>query len=166
MLAKHCSATLEAPAYPVKQRCSQVQDWQTLEWTTFQPQKAYLLQYVYGYLTQGRQGNNDYVRMNPAVTEIIRQALGVYATRRLQPAATTLWATKEQGARIHAYQPRTPCCLPYPDNHNTVIFADASGTTSLTPAAGGGSFGVEDGRDCANTTPQGLSSSERPLTGN
>ena len=52
-------------------------------------------------------------------------------------AATTLLATTERGARIHAYQPTTPCCLPYPDDHNTVISADASGTTSLTPAAGG-----------------------------
>ena len=137
VLAKHRSATPEAPAYPVKHRCSQVQDWQTVEWTTFHPQKGYLLQYVYGYLTQGHEGNNDYVHINPAATEIIRQGVGVYATQRLQPAATTPWATAVRGARIHAYQPTTPCRLPYPDNHNTVIFADASGTTSLTPAAGG-----------------------------
>ena len=103
----------------------------------FQPQKAYLLQYVYGYLTQGHEGNNDYVRMNPAATQIIRQGLGVCATQRLQPATTTQWATTKQGARIHAYQPRTPCRLPCPDDHNTVILADASGPTSLTPAAGG-----------------------------
>ena len=69
VLAKHRSATPEAPAYPVKHRCSQVQDWQTVEWTTFHPQTAYLLQYVYGYLTQGNEVNNDYVRMNPAATE-------------------------------------------------------------------------------------------------
>ena len=137
VLAKHCSATPEPPAYPAKHRCSQVQDWQTVEWTRFHPQKAYLLQYVYGYLTEGQEGNNDYVRMNPAATEIIRQGVGVSATRRLQPAATTPWATTEPGARIHAYQPMTPCRVPYPDDHNTVIFADASGTTSLTPAAGG-----------------------------
>ena len=43
----------------------------------------------------------------------------------------------EQGARVHAYPPTTPCCLPCPDDNNTVIFADASGTTNLTPAAGG-----------------------------
>ena len=49
--AKHRSATPEAPAYPVKHRCSQVRDWQTVGWTTFQPQKAYLLEYVYRYLT-------------------------------------------------------------------------------------------------------------------
>ena len=103
VLAKHRSATPEAPAYLVKHRCSQVRDWQMVEWTTFHPQKAYLLQYVYGYLTQGHEGNNDYVGMNPAATEIICQGVGVYATRRLQPAANTLWATTERRARIHAY---------------------------------------------------------------
>ena len=102
VLAKHRSATPDAPAYPVKHRCSLVQDWQTVEWTTFHPQKAYPLQYVYGYLTQGHEGNNDYVRMNPAATEIICQGLGVYATRRLRPDANTPWATTERGARIHA----------------------------------------------------------------
>ena len=39
--------------------------------------------------------------------------------------------------RRQVYQPPTPCRLPYPDENHTVIFADASGTTSLTPAAGG-----------------------------
>ena len=92
---------------------------------------------MYGYLTQGHEANNKYVRMNPAATQIIRQGVGVYATRRLRPDANTPWATTEQGARIHAYQPTTPCRLPNPDDHNTVIFADASGTTSLTPAVGG-----------------------------
>ena len=61
----------------------------------------------------------------------------MYATRRLPQVITTQWAITEQGARIHAYQPTTLCRLPYPDDHNTVIFADASGTTSLTPAAWG-----------------------------
>ena len=36
-----------------------------------------------------------------------------------------------------------PCRLPHPDNHNTIIFADASGTTSLTPAAGGAALELE-----------------------
>ena len=137
VLARHRSATPGAPAYPVKHRCSQVQDWQTVEWTTFQPQTAYQLQYVYSYLTQGHERNNDYVRMKPAATEIICQGLGVYATRRLRPDTNAPGATTERGAHIHAYQPTMPCRLPHPDNHNTVIFADASGTTSLTPAAGG-----------------------------
>ena len=137
VLAKFRSATPEAPAYPVKHRCSQVQDWQTVESTTFNPQTAYLLQYVYSYLTQGHERIHDYVRMNPAATEIIRQGMGVYATRRLQPDTNTLWATTERGAHSHAYQPTMPCRLPHPDNHNTIIFADASGTTSPTPAARG-----------------------------
>ena len=137
MLAKHRSATPEAPAYPVTHRCSQVQDWQTVEWTTFHPQTAYLLQYVYGYLTQGHERNNNYVRMNPAATEILRKGVDVYATRRLRPDANTPWASTERGAHIHAYQPTMPCRLPHPNDHNTVIFADASSTTSLTPAAGG-----------------------------
>ena len=140
VLAKHRSTTPEAPAYLVKHRCSQVQDWETIEWTTFHPQKAYLLQYVYGYLTQGHEGNNDYVRMNPAATEIIHQGIAVYATRRLQPATTTPWATTEEGARVHTYQATTPCCLPCPDDRNTVIFADASGTTNLAQAAEGAAF--------------------------
>ena len=143
VIAKHRSATPEAPAYPVKHRCSQVQDWQTVEWTTFHPQTAYLLHYVYGYLTQGHERNNDYVRMNPAATEIIRQGMGLYATRRLRPDTNTPWATTEPGAHIHAYQPTMPCRLPHPDNHNTIIFADTSGTTSLTPAAGGAALELE-----------------------
>ena len=61
----------------------------------------------------------------------------MYATWRVQPVTTTMWATTERGARIHPYQPTTLCRLPYADDHNTVIFADAPGTTSLTPAAGG-----------------------------
>ena len=143
VLAKHRSATPEALAYPVKHDCSQVQDWQTVEWTTFHPQTAYLLQYVYRYLTQGHERNNDYVRMSPAATGIIRQGVGLYATRRLRPDADTPPATTERGAHIHAYQPTMPCRLPHPEDHNTVIFADASGTTSLTPAAGGAALELQ-----------------------
>ena len=140
MLAKQRSTTTEAPAYPVKHSCYQVQDWQIIGLNTFHPQKAYMLQYVYGYLMQGHKGNNDYVRMNPAASEIIHQGIGVYATRRLQPATTTPWAMTEQAARVHAYQLTTRCRLPCPDDRNTVIFADALGTTNLTPAAGGAAF--------------------------
>ena len=168
LLAKHRRTTPEAPAYPVKHRCSQVQDWQTVKWTTFHPQKAYLLQYVYGYLTQGHEGDNDYVCMNPATTEGIRQGVGVYATRRPQPATTTPWATTEQGARVQAYKPTTPCRLPCPDDRNTVIFADASGTASLSPAAGGAALELRTDATvhCNNTTSQGPPSWGPPLMGN
>ena len=80
VLAKHRSATPEAPPTRLNAAAPIFQDWQTVEWTTFHPKKAYLLQYVYGYLTGGHEGNNDYVRMNPAATEIIRQGVRVYAT--------------------------------------------------------------------------------------
>ena len=93
VLAKHRSATPEASAYPVKHRCSQVQDWQIVEWTTFRQQTAYPLQYVYGYLTQRHERNNNYVRMNLAATEIICQGVGVYAIMRLWPDTKTPGAT-------------------------------------------------------------------------
>ena len=81
--------------------------------------------------------------MNPAATIIIHQGIGVHPTARLQRATTTPWATTEQGACIHAYQPMTPCRLPCPDDRNTVIFANASGTTNLTPAAGGAALELQ-----------------------
>ena len=137
VLARHSCTTLEAPAYPVIRHCSQVQQWETIKWTTFNPQKAYLLESVYSYLTQGQEGNNDYVRMNPPATEIIHHGKGVYATRMLQPAITTPWANTEQGAQVHDYQLTALCRLPCPDDSNTVIFADDSGTTNLTRAARG-----------------------------
>ena len=140
VLAEHGSTTLEAPPFPVKHHCSQVMAWQTIEWKTFHPQKVYLLEYVYGYLTQGHEENNNYVRMNPAASEIIHKGRGFYATQRLQPATTRPWATTEQGMQVHAYQPTAPCRLPCPDDGNTVIFADAFGSTNLTPAARGAAF--------------------------
>ena len=140
VLAKQRSTTPEAPAYPVKHRCPELQDWQTVEWTTFHPQKAYLLQYVYGYLTQGHEGNSDSVRMNPAATEIICHGVGVYANQRLQPATSTPWASTEQGPRIHAYQPTTPCRLPCPDDHNTVIFAMPPAPQASPQQLGGEAF--------------------------
>ena len=167
VLAKHRSTKPEAPAYPVKHLCSQVQDWQTTEWTTFHPQKAYLLRYVYGYLRQGHEGSNDYVGMKQAAPEIIHQGLGVYATRRLERATATPWATTEQGAQAHVYQPTAPCRLPCPDDRNTVIFADAPGTTNVTRAAGGQpwSYGRTWRADYATTSSQGPPFSGPPLTG-
>ena len=73
--------------------------------------------------------------MNPAAAEIIHQAIGVYAPLKIKPAIATPWATLTRGACIHTYQPTTPCRLPRPHNEHTIIFADASGTASLTPAA-------------------------------
>ena len=80
----------------------------------------------------------------------------------------TYRATTEWGARIHAYQPTTPCRLVYPDEHNTVIFADASDITSLTRADGGAALELRTdatGR-LRNTSSQGLQSLGPPLTEN
>ena len=63
--------------------------------------------------------------------------MGVYATRRLQPATTTPWATMEQGTRVHAYQPRMPCRLPCPDDSNTVILQKPPAPQASTQQPGG-----------------------------
>ena len=101
------------------------------------PERAYLLPYIHNYLAQGHERNSEYVQINAAATKMIYQEIGVYATPRIKPATTAPWATTTRGARVHAYQPRTPCRLSPPDNQITVIFADASDTTGLTPAAAG-----------------------------
>ena len=42
MLAKHRGTTVEAPAYPVKDRCSEVEDWQTIQPTEGVPAPIYV----------------------------------------------------------------------------------------------------------------------------
>ena len=80
--------------------------------------------------------------MNTAATETIRQGMVVYAARKVKSATATPCATRAQGAHVNAYQPKTTSGLPRPDSQNTIIFADASGTASLTPAAGGAALGL------------------------
>ena len=46
-------------------------------------------------------------------------------------------------ARVHTYQLTSPCRKPRPDDQKTAIFADASGTTGLTPAAGGAALELQ-----------------------
>ena len=104
--------------------------------------RAYLLQYIHDYLIQGHERNRECVQTNAAATEIVHQGIGVYAVPRIKPASTTPWATTERGAHVNAYQPTSPCRMPQPDNQNTVIFADASGTTGLTPAAAGAALAL------------------------
>ena len=136
--AKHCSTLLEAPACATKHRCScGVQETQTIEWTMYHPKREYVVQKIHIYLIQGQERNREYVQMNAVVTERIHQWIGVYAVPRSRRATTTHWATTTRGARIQACQPMSPCRLPRPDDENTIIFADASGTVGLTPAAGG-----------------------------
>ena len=152
LLAKHRSTTPEAPACPVKHRCSRgVPETRTIERTTYNPKRAYVLQYIHNYLVQGHERNCDYVQMNAAATEIIHRGIGVYAVPRCQPATTTPWATTAGGACVHAYQPTAPCRLPRPDDQNTIFFADVSGMIGLTSAAGG-NYGQTQQANCGNTS--------------
>ena len=81
VLAKHRSATPEAPVHRVKHRClNAVPEKQTIEWTTYHPKQAYLLQYIHNYLVQGHKRNNEYIQMSAAAAEIIHQGIGVYTT--------------------------------------------------------------------------------------
>ena len=75
--------------------------------------------------------------MNAAVMEVMHQGIAIYAVPPFGPATTTFWASTAGRARVHAYQLTSPCRLPLPDDQNNIIFADASGTMNLTPAAGG-----------------------------
>ena len=75
--------------------------------------------------------------MNAAATEVIHQGMEVYVVPRITPATTTPWAITVGIPRVRAYQPTSLCRLPRPDNQNTIIFADVSGTTALTSTAGG-----------------------------
>ena len=89
------------------------------------------------YLVQGDERNREYIQMKAAATEIIHQGIGVYTVPLIRPATTTPWATTAGGACVPAYQQTCLCRLPRPDDQNTIILADASGTMGLTPAAGG-----------------------------
>ena len=139
VLAKHRSATPEAPAYPTKHRCSrEVPETQTIDWTTYHPKLAYLLQYIHKYLIQGHERNRECVQIDAAATEKnFHQGIGVYAIPRIKSAVRTPWATTARESHVHTSQPPSLCRTPRPDDQNTIIFADASGTTGLTPAAGG-----------------------------
>ena len=136
--AKHRRTAPEAPVYPAKHLCSREgRETQTIKWTTYHLRRAYLLEYIHNYLIQGHERKLHCVEMNAAAMEIIHQGIGVYVVPRIGPAITTPWPTTAGAARVHAYQPTAPCCLPRPDDQNTIIFADASSRIGLRPAADG-----------------------------
>ena len=139
VLARHRSTTPEAPAYPVKHRCLRgVPETQTIEWTTYHPKWAFTDSSIYTTTScRDTKRNHESVQRNAAATEIIRQRIRVHATPEIEPATTIQWATIAEETHVHAYQPTSPCRLPQRDDQNTVIFAGASGTMSLTPAASG-----------------------------
>ena len=113
VLAKHRSTTLEALAYPTKHRCSrdEVRETQTIEWTTYRSERAYLLQYVYNYLIQGHERNRKCVQMNAAATEIIHQGSGfTLFPGSSQPSQRPGSPQREERTSTHINQrPRAAC---------------------------------------------------------
>ena len=140
----HLPGTSETPQHSARSACAphETPETQTIEWTKYHQIRAYLLQYIHNYLIQGHKRNCECVQMNAAATDIVYQGIGVYAVPRIRPAVPTPWATTAREAHVHAYQPTSSCRMPRPDDTNTVIFADAFGTTGLTVAAGGAALAL------------------------
>ena len=98
------------------------------------PDAAYILHYIFSYLTQG-QPEQGLIAMSPQAKHIISKGIGLYATPILQP--TTPVAHLATGLAIYAYLPMNPCRLPQPSPADRLFFTDASGESAPTPIAGG-----------------------------
>ena len=98
------------------------------------PDTAYILHYIYSYLTQG-QPEQGLIALSPQAKHIISKGIGVYATPILQP--TTPVAHLARGLAIYAYLPMNPCRLPQPSPADRLFFTDASGESALSPSPGG-----------------------------
>ena len=98
------------------------------------PDTAYIIHYIYSYLTQG-QPEQGLIAMSPQAKRIISKGIGVYATPILQP--TTPVAHLATGLAIYAYLPMNPCRLPQQSQADRLFFTDASGESALTPITGG-----------------------------
>ena len=107
---------------------------QTLTCRDLNPDTAYILHYMYSYLTQGQQ-EQALIAMSPKVKHIISEGIGVYATLILQP--TTPVGHLTTGLAIYAYLPMNPCRLPEPSPAELLFFTDASGKSAPTPITGG-----------------------------
>ena len=107
---------------------------QTLTCHDLNPDTAYILHYIYSYLTR-RQPEQGLIAMSPQAKHFISKGIGVYATPILQP--TTPVAHLATGLAIYAYLPMNPCRLPQPSPPDRLFFTDASGESALTPITGG-----------------------------
>ena len=110
---------------------------QTLTCRDLNPDKAYILRYIYSYLTKGQPGQG-LIAMSPHAQRIICKKIGVYATPILQP--TTSVADLNTGLAIYPYLPMNPCRLPQLSLVDLLFFTDASGESALTPITGGASL--------------------------
>ena len=122
----------EHPYYPLHHSCPTPEH--LTQTRDLNPDTAYILHYIYSYLTQG-QPEQGLIAVCPRAKRIISKGKGVYATSILQP--TTLVAHLTTGPTIYAYLPMNPCCLPQPSPADLVFFTAASGESALTPITGG-----------------------------
>ena len=75
----------EHPYYPLLHSCHTPEhQTQTLTCHDLNPDTAYILHYIYSYLTQG-QPQQGLIAMSPQAKYIISKGIGVYATPILQP---------------------------------------------------------------------------------
>ena len=120
----------EHPYYPVHHSCHTRENrTQTLTCRDLSPDTAYILHYIYSYLTQG-QPEQGLIAMPPQAKHIMSKEIGVYATLILQPTAPVAHLA------TWAYLPMNPCRHPQPSPANLLFFIDASGESALTPITG------------------------------
>ena len=125
----------EHPYYPLHHSCHTPEHrTQTLTCHDLNPDTAYILHYIYSYLTQG-QPEQGLIALSPQAKHFISKGIGVYATPILQP--TTPVAHLARGLAIYAYLLMNPCRLPQPSPVDRLFFTDASGESALTPITGG-----------------------------
>ena len=128
----------EHPYYPLHHSCHTPEHLtQTLTCRDLNPDKAYILHYIYSYVTQ-RQPEQGVTAMSPGAKRIIFKGIGVYATPILQPKTPVAQPTT--GLAIYAYLPMNPCRLRQPSLAGLLFFTDASGETAITPITGGGTL--------------------------
>ena len=125
----------EHPYYPLHHSCHTPEhQTETLTCRDLNTDTAYILHYIYSYLTQG-QTEKGLIALSPLAKHIVSRGVGVYATPILQP--TTPVAHLTTVLAIYAYLPMHPCRLPQPSLADLLFFTDASGESALTPITGG-----------------------------
>ena len=100
----------EHPSHPLHHSCHTPEHpTQTLTCRLLSPDMAYMLHYIYSYLTQGQQ-EEGLIAVSPRANRIVSKGLGVYANPILQPM--TLVPHLTTGLAIYAYLFMNPFRLP------------------------------------------------------
>ena len=125
----------EHPYYSLHHSCHVPEHrTQTLTCRDLNPDTAYILHYIYSYLTQG-QPEQGLIPMSPQAKQTISKGIGVYANPILQP--TTAVAHLTTGLAIYAYLSMNPCSLPSPSPADLPCFTKTSGESALRPITRG-----------------------------